>query len=1528
VGRDRFAAATESTIATFQQGVSGYTGAQDTYLAQAAPNTVEGALLNWRWDTENPSPSQEFGLIRFDGIFGSGPGQIPAGSTIVSASLILVSDNSTATPAGAVNEAAVDWSTSTATWNNFGGEAGVQADEYRTSPAYVAPLFTGATASTLITESVNVTASLQSWLTNPSLNFGWVFRPNSNDGAVVFSSEASTIAYHPTLTVEYDPPPCVNDGNCNDANACTTDTCNVGNGTCSHTPMTCAWGTCSSTSGTCEVALTFQDGLLGYSGTKDTYLEEAAPGTSHANDASFFMDNSPNKQGLLRFDGIFGGNGTSQIPPGSTIRSAMLTVNVNDASDTGAALHRMLACWEDTNTWSTFGAGIQADGIEAVATADTTGLLNTTGTYDFTVTNSVTAWSAGALNLGWALLPLGGSGWGLDSAQGTTKPKLVVTFTPPSACSTDANCNDANGCSTDTCNVSTGFCSHAANPGGSCTDGIACTTDTCSACGRCASADGCTPPAVCNTGNGQCEASPSPPSQPTNPSPASGATGVSTSPQLCVEVSDPNGGTLDVTFHGREVTTVGAGVPFTLVVLPDTQFYACGTGCDINFTGNGSIGPAIFNSQTQWVVDNRVARNIVFVTQLGDCVEHGNEGNDPDGTGSSPTDPDIEWVRANAAFSILENPTTTTLADGIPYGIAAGNHDQTNIGTTRNGSDEGGADGVTFTGTTKLYNQYFGRHRFCPGGTCRGYVGDNYEFGNPTLYSDSMDNHYELFSAGGMDFIIIHFEWDQSANASRTAVLAWADAVLTTYSNRRAILVSHYFLDGGGTLPTGPWAGFSNQGQAVYDALKTHPNLFLMLSGHIPSPSEGIRRETRAGMDPVYAVMSDYQGREEGGNGRLRIMEFRPNDDEIRVFTYSPYMSPPAGTFETGPEDQFTLPYSMDPGLPYTTIGTNNAVASGSQTCMSWPGLLSGQQYEWYVSVSDGTSTTTGPSYTFTTSNCTVDADCNDSDACTADTCVSGACSHAAVGGCCNTHAQCDDSNACTTDTCQGDHTCSHANNTASCSDGNACTTNDACSVGSCVGGAAPNCDDGNVCTNDSCVAPTGCAHANNTASCNDGNACTTPDACSGGACGGTYSPTAGCCTISANCNDGNPATTDTCSGGTCSNTAVTSCTTSAECNDGDVCTTDTCNGSNIAALDFDGTNDFVTMQAAAGLGAATFTLETWFKRTDVGTGNTTGTNGIASLVPLVTKGGPEEDASNKDANYILGINTSGNVLAADFEDTATGSNHPISGATAISLNVWHHAAATYDGTTWRLYLDGNLDGTLAVGAFTPRSDSIQHFGLGAMLSSAGARLGAPNDAATAPLAARSGPGGGGRQYLRRSGAAGGCDGTPAAGHRRHALTARRGIVRPGATPRTGHDRAATGQRRPATDSGDPPARSGHGLGTADRPLVRRGDRADRGSHRHRPLVPPRLAGRSAALGAAPRSPGPVRPASVAQHQPDRRPTPDHRVVRHPLAGRSHLPRAPRSPRRRDPAPVVGQSHPAHHSGPARFVLPRHSLDA
>ena len=99
-------------------------------------------------------------------------------------------------------------------------------------------------------------------------------------------------------------------------------------------------------------------------------------------------------------------------------------------------------------------------------------------------------------------------------------------------------------------------------------------------------------------------------------------------------------------------------------------------------------------------------------------------------------------------------------------------------------------------------------------------------------------------------------------------------------------------------------------------------------------------------------------------------------------------------------------------------------------------------------------------------------------------------------------------------------------------------------------------------------------------------------------------------------------------------------------------------------ALDFGGTNEYVTFGAAPGLGVSTFTIETWFRRDGAGMATNTGTGGIAAI-PLVTKGMAETEGGPVDMNYFLGIRSSDNVLVADFEDTATGLNHPVVGTTA-----------------------------------------------------------------------------------------------------------------------------------------------------------------------------------------------------------------------------------------------------------------------
>jgi Calcineurin-like phosphoesterase/Purple acid Phosphatase, N-terminal domain len=189
------ASTVRATVVTFQNGVSGYTGAVDTHIRQAAPTSVHSGLTSVNWDGDDPPASGQdnAALIRFDGVFGGGAGQVPIGSQIASATLTYTVFNTG--DAGIIHEAAVDW-TGTTTWNTFGVTAGVNVDDYGT---YV----NTATGSSLTTYNIDVTPSLLVWSADPSLNKGWIILPSNADGVDIRSSEYATITLRPKLTVNY-----------------------------------------------------------------------------------------------------------------------------------------------------------------------------------------------------------------------------------------------------------------------------------------------------------------------------------------------------------------------------------------------------------------------------------------------------------------------------------------------------------------------------------------------------------------------------------------------------------------------------------------------------------------------------------------------------------------------------------------------------------------------------------------------------------------------------------------------------------------------------------------------------------------------------------------------------------------------------------------------------------------------------------------------------------------------------------------------------------------------------------------------------------------------------------------------------------------------------------------------------------------------------------------------------------------------------------------------------------------------------
>lgn len=299
-------------------------------------------------------------------------------------------------------------------------------------------------------------------------------------------------------------------------------------------------------------------------------------------------------------------------------------------------------------------------------------------------------------------------------------------------------------------------------------------------------------------------------------------------------------------------TTVKEG-DFSIAVLPDTQYYVAQAQLGGTFD--------MFKAQIDWIQANQVKENIAYVAHMGDITEHGD----------NPVTARSEWYQAKTALYGLENPKS------IPYGLAVGNHDQFPAQ-------------YPVKGTTDFYNQYFGVKHF----EGRPYYGGHYEENN--------DSHYDLFSAGGVDFIVVFLEFD-SHNEDQAGRFAWANKVLKDNASRKAIVVSHSILHFNPTKGTNtPQAPFNAEGKAIYEGLKDNANLFMMLSGHVGDNGEGYRTEVYNG-HTVKAFLSDYQSRPDGGHGLMRLYKFSVKKNELSVRTFSPYFKEE----ETDGDSKFTV---------------------------------------------------------------------------------------------------------------------------------------------------------------------------------------------------------------------------------------------------------------------------------------------------------------------------------------------------------------------------------------------------------------------------------------------------------------------------------------------------------------------------------------------------------------------------------------------------------------------------------------------
>lgn len=298
---------------------------------------------------------------------------------------------------------------------------------------------------------------------------------------------------------------------------------------------------------------------------------------------------------------------------------------------------------------------------------------------------------------------------------------------------------------------------------------------------------------------------------------------------------------------------------FSMILMGDPQSYV-----------KYDINQPILELTTAWTADNIENLKIKAVLVTGDLVET-NDNAVPVRSMTNQTSRQM-WESVSRSFERLDNK--------VPYIISPGNHDY-GYRSAENGRT--------------CFPKYFPVER-------------NNKWSNvlvelfPNRNGDqSLENAaFEFSDTNWGKLLVISTEF-----APRDEVLAWAHKLCTSdkYRNHRVILITHSFLNGGKDAERITSEGYKitprNWGQDMWDKLvKVTPNIRCVICGHSAAPdsfegSVSYREDKNdAGitvpqmMFNVQALGGGWEGN--GGDGWLRILEFKPDGRTVSVKTYSP----------------------------------------------------------------------------------------------------------------------------------------------------------------------------------------------------------------------------------------------------------------------------------------------------------------------------------------------------------------------------------------------------------------------------------------------------------------------------------------------------------------------------------------------------------------------------------------------------------------------------------------------------------------
>jgi len=275
---------------------------------------------------------------------------------------------------------------------------------------------------------------------------------------------------------------------------------------------------------------------------------------------------------------------------------------------------------------------------------------------------------------------------------------------------------------------------------------------------------------------------------------------------------------------------------WTIVVLPDTQKYL------------DEVTWPIFQSQTQWIVDNKDDLGIEMVLHAGDITENNT---------------DAQWVEAKKAISILDGE--------VPYMLAIGNHDI--------------FPSPPFDRSQTLINDYFS-------------LSDNplNSITTERLPGDLANTYSKFIAPDGRKMLVLNLEF-----IPRRTVLEWAGDIIDENPDYTAVVLTHANLEEGNVVDGELVANrVVPAGDLLWDGLTgQYSNVELVFSAHHldqddedPNGPLTTAQQSSLGVNGniVHEIGFNSQQQPNGGNGYLRLYEFLGDGKTIQVKTCSPFL--------------------------------------------------------------------------------------------------------------------------------------------------------------------------------------------------------------------------------------------------------------------------------------------------------------------------------------------------------------------------------------------------------------------------------------------------------------------------------------------------------------------------------------------------------------------------------------------------------------------------------------------------------------